>query len=308
MKARWWVRAAACSADVVVASFGWVSRAALATSLACYITGCSQGAAVHTSSVQRSVPVEAAYLLPPPGGPSIIHVVERGHSNGIQQEISLATDSVVSGQNYFRVRLLGRLDSRDAGKGSLASRPIAWTNVNSEIRSAFRNVSMTKSPYFVQNRYGPFGYAVGRSGDDLCFYGWQDLRSRPALIGDKGSIDIRVRVCETGASERRLLAVMYGYTVNAYLSDSNWDPYGTPPAVADSVGAAGSEVYPLGETQFQTVLPEQQTTVVPPRRVKPRRQAVIAPPVDEAPTGPVVPSPPAVAGAPTVPLPTPAVD
>jgi hypothetical protein len=265
------------------------------------LAACSQGASVHTSSVQHSVPVETAYVLPPPGSLSIIHVLERGYSNGIEQEISLATDSSVAGQNYFRVRLLGTLDPKDAGNGSLSSRSLAMMNIGSEMRSAFRGVRMSKSPYFVQNRYGPFGYAVGRSGGDLCIYGWQNLRSRPALIGGKGSIDVRLRLCRTGATERELLAMMYGYTVNAYLNDSNWNPYGNPPPVPETLGAAGPDVYPVGNDQFQTVIPERAAAPRPARRIQ-RQEQPAAPPVVEAPPiGPAVPPP--VLDAPGVPAP-----
>lgn len=81
------------------------------------VAGCSQGSNISTSSVQRSVPNEKAYVLPPAGGPAIVHVLERGYSNAIQQEISLATDSSVSGQNQFRVKIFGNLDPKEAGEG-----------------------------------------------------------------------------------------------------------------------------------------------------------------------------------------------
>ncbi|MEQ1955471.1 cellulose biosynthesis protein BcsN [Mesorhizobium yinganensis] len=266
------------------------------------IAGCSQGASIHTSSVQKSVPADTAYVLPPPGGPAIVHVLERGYSNAIQQEISLATDSSVAGQNYFRVKLFGDLDPKEAGDGHTSSRSLALTNIGSEMRSAVRGVAMSKSPYFVQNRYGPFGYGIGRSGNDLCLYGWQNLRSRPALIGNKGSVDIRLRLCGTNATERELLAVMYGYTVNAYLSDSNWNPYGSPPAVPETLGAAGPDVYPVANNEFQTVAPEPTVTPRRVRRVQ-RQEAPPPPVVEEEPIGPAVPPPPGVSDAPAVPPP-----
>ena len=299
---RWIIRGSAdfASTDWLRAKTGAI--VGLATVVA-GLAGCSQGADIHTSSVQKSVPTETAYILPPPGGPAIVHVLERGYSNAIQQEISLATDSSVSGQNYFRVKLFGNLDPREAGNGSTSSRSLALMNIGSEMRSAVRGVAMSKSPYFVQNRYGPFGYGVGRSGNDLCIYGWQNLRSRPALIGQKGSVDVRLRLCRTNATERELLAVMYGYTVNAYLNDTNWNPYGSPPAVPETLGVAGPDVYPVADSKFQTVLPEQTVT---PRRVRRvQRQETPPPPVaDEPPIGPAVPPPPGVSDAPAVPSPT----
>jgi hypothetical protein len=120
------------------------------------------------------------------------------------------------------------------------------------------------------------------------------------LIGNKGSIDIRLRLCQSNATEKALLAVMYGYTVNAYLKDSNWNPYGSPQAVPDTLGTAGPDVYPLREDQFATVLPEPVATQ--PRRARraPRQETNPPPAIDEQPVGPTVPPPP-TAQPPTVP-------
>ncbi len=247
------------------------------------------------------MPVETAYVLPPTGGPAIVHVLERGYSNAMQQEISLATDSSVSGQNFFRVKIFGRLDPKDAGEGSTSERSLAMTNIGREMRSAVRGVAMSRSPYFVQNRYGPFGYAIGRSGSDMCIYGWQNLRSRPSLVGNKGAVDIRLRLCRANATERDLLDVMYGYTVNAYLNDSNWNPY-NPPPVPETLGAAGPEIYPLARDRFTGVLPEAQAEPRQPRGQ--RAKAPSAPPVvEEPPIGPAVPPPPAAAAVPAIPSP-----
>jgi hypothetical protein len=260
--------------------------------LACWtIAGCANDANVRSGSISRSVPNETAYVLPPPGGPAIVQVIERGHANGIQQDIALATDSALPGQNGFRVRLLGPVDKRDASRDALGGQALALTNVGSEMRAAMGSVPMAKSPYFVQNRYGPFGYAVGRSGGDLCLYGWQNLRARPALIGNKGSVDIRLRLCRTGAREAELLAVMYGYTVNAYVNDSHWNPYGQPPATPETLGAASAEIYPTRSGSIETVLPE----AAPRPRSGKARAAVQQPKVvEEAPIGPAVPPPPPI--------------
>lgn len=268
------------------------------------LSACTQGASIVNSSVQRSVPVETAYALPPPGGPEVIHVIQRSYSNGLEQNISLATDSAVPGQNFFRIRVIGSLDPKEAGDGSAPSSQLSLTrSIGSELRTEFRRMAMTRSPYFVQNRYGPFSYAVGRSGSDTCLYGWQNLRSKPSLIGNKGVVDVRLRLCQENATERGLLSVMYGYTLNAYLNDKNWNPYGDPPAVPDTLGAAGPEVYPLGQSRYETVLPEPAPKAKP-RRIIKRRVAEDLPPVaEEEPVGPTVPPPPSVADTTVVPPP-----
>jgi hypothetical protein len=68
---------------------------------------------------------------------------------------------------------------------------------------------MQTSGYYVQNKYGAFGYAVGqtRSGD-TCFYGWQRITSTgftQTWIGNKGSIQVRLRLCDQNASRSECL-------------------------------------------------------------------------------------------------------
>lgn len=281
--------------------FCWLGRLALGLPL---LAACSQGAEITTGSTVRSASPSSAFVLPPPGGPAIVSVVERRYANATEQEISLATNATTVGQNWFQVRLFGPVDPRLAGQTALSTRPISFGHMNAEARAALPNVGMARSPYYVQNRYGPFGYSLGRSGADLCLYGWQNIRSRPALIGNNGAIDIRVRLCQAGGSEQELLSVMYGYTVSAYFGDSNWNPYGRPPSPSPTLGQAGAEIYPLGLPRAEGL----STEPPPPPQVPTRRSVVrqpVAAPVQPTPRGPLVPPPPeATSEQPVVPPPS----
>lgn len=256
---------------------------------------------IGTLSSTQVVPATSAFVIPGPGGPALNSVLERRYANAVEQQILLSTSSHVSGQNLLRVQLFGPMDSSTTGQTRLREGYLPPSNVNAEMRQLFAGVRMSRSPYYVQNRYGPFGYAVGRSASgDTCIYGWQHLKSTGStqtLIGNKGSIQIRLRYCDKELSEQNLLQAMYDFTISAYFGSVNWNPYGSPNAPAASLGKAGSPVYPAGASEFVPVAEPRSTRqqAVPARSLK--RQPVRT--VDEPsvePTGPLVPAPP-VAGA-----------
>lgn len=78
----------------------------------------------------------------------------------------------------LRVQLFGPVDRKAAGQTELRAGFLPPSNIGTEMRQLFPGVRMARSPYYVQNRYGPFGYAVGRSSSgDTCLYAWQRLTS-----------------------------------------------------------------------------------------------------------------------------------
>ncbi|TGP39326.1 cellulose biosynthesis protein BcsN, partial [bacterium M00.F.Ca.ET.230.01.1.1] len=92
--------------------------------------------------------------------------------------------------------------------------------------------------------YGAFSYAAGKGrGEDTCLYGWQDIRSPESMRQDfrnLGRIKVRLRLCQSGASIERLLAVMYNYTITGTYASPSWNPYGTPQAVDKNLGRPGN--------------------------------------------------------------------
>lgn len=265
------------------------------------LAACAQGAPIQTASTQRAVDATAAFVLPPPGGPGIVSVVERRYNNATQQEISLVTNAHTPGQNWIRVKLFGPVQTQQAGQTDASTMPISFGNVGAEARTALPTAGMQRSPYYVQNRYGPFGYATGRSGQDLCLYGWQKIQSLPKLVGNKGAIDIRLRICEANASEQQLLALMYGYTVSAFFGSQNWNPYGDPAAPPPTLGRSGADVFPAELARAEKAGPVRPAATAAPRRAV---QAPTPPTEQPVPHRPLVPPPPEMmAEPPAVPLP-----
>ncbi|MFD9900620.1 cellulose biosynthesis protein BcsN [Mesorhizobium sp. NPDC059025] len=266
------------------------------------LASCAQQTHVGSLSDTQMVSAEKAFAYPGPGGPAITGIIERQYANALQQEIALSTSAHSPGQNMLRVQLFGPVDRKVAGQTELRAGFLPPSNIGTEMRQLFPGVRMTRSPYYVQNRYGPFGYAVGRSSSgDTCLYAWQRLTSTGStqtLIGNKGSIQIRLRLCDQALPEERLLQAMYDFTISSYFRSSGWNPYGAVNAPDASLGKSGAPVYPTASEKFATVTtsPVREAPsverVVRPRHIAPAPQRVPALP---EPTGPIVPPPPGTA-------------
>ena len=259
--------------------------------------GCTRSLQVGSAATDRTVPVNTAFILPPPGGPALVAVTERTYANGVQQDIALATNSTLPVQNAFRVRLFGPIKAAAEGQTSLPEQFQPLRQVDSEIRRAVPGVALKRAPFFVQNRYGPFGYAVGRRGSETCLYGFQNIRARSFSWNDRGSIDIRLRMCDTNATEAQLLAVMYGFTANVFVDAAGWNPYGDPAAAPEGWGAPGPDIYPTSMGQIEAVLPPSPPAPAPAPAPATQTRRAAAPARAEAaplpqPIGPVVPPPP----------------
>jgi hypothetical protein len=260
---------------------------------------------------ERSGPTQAI-VVPPPGGPTIVDIVERRYANAVQQDVILGASASVAGQNMLRVQLFGSTGS-EAGQTTLSNLPPTEGTIRRELRTAVPGVAMQVSPLYAQNSYGPFGYAVGRSGRDLCLYAWQRIRGpeRAAPFGTRGTIQTRLRLCQAGASEHQLLAVMYGYTITTGFGFDGWNPFGAAASPDPRLGATGSQIFPVGASWNETVAPaapEPEQLILRPARQRTTASEMVQTPqaaavAQPAPSGPAVPSPVATGVAPLVPPP-----
>jgi hypothetical protein len=222
-------------------------------------------------------PVESFARLPV-GGPAIITVLERRYRDAIVRESILATNSRVSGQNFLTVTLYGPVGYVTVDDNALGPESIEPTQIRREFGWYLFGVPMQTSLIYVQNKYGPFGFATGvdRSGD-RCLYAWQHIE-RPLFL-DAGAVGIRLRLCSTKATEQELLSVMYNFDIVGYLPSPLWNPYGKPPRVASNLGGLSAPVEPQ--------LPVTTVAAAPPRRVVIREPRQPERPIE----GPIVPLP-----------------
>jgi hypothetical protein len=278
------------------------STCALALGLAALaLTSCG-GRPIQPESFVKSAPAEQAMVMPPPAGPAVVSVIERRYDNAIGQDIHLATSASTPGQNLLKVQFHGIERTLNQSSNRLGTSMVTEPRIASEMRQLLPGVRMARSQFYVQNNYGPFGYAFGRGrGTDLCLYAWQQIRSRAATmspLANYGSIQIRLRLCEAGATEAKLLAVMYNFTINASVDAAGWNPYGDARSFNPDIGGSSAPIYPRATSSEPIVqtLPPRRTVVYAPqasaRRVQPSTVRVNqpAPPIQE-PIGPAVPGP-----------------
>lgn len=213
--------------------------------------------------------------MPAPGGPAVISVIEERFSNAVEQKVILGTDAATEGQNYFNIRLFGPMEGRARGNKSLSYHSVSAVALNNEALRAVPGVAMKTSPLFLRNSYGPFGYAFGQSKNgDSCIFGWQQLRSgeeQRKSFRNTGAIQIRLRLCEAGASEKSLLAVMYGYTVTGSFASDQWNPFGPAKDLSANV-ASGDPIYP-DDSELRSPAKVVSTEPVRRRPVVVQRQA-----------------------------------
>jgi hypothetical protein len=271
--------------------------ASLLTAFAATVmTGCAARPGVGIATLSTTVPAASALVLPAPGTVSIVSVIQRQYTNAIEQQVALSTSAATSGQNFLSIQAFGPAETVAMPAGALAFKPVQHSAIRGEIRTYFPGRSLAISTNFVRNNYGPFGYAYGRgAGDDGCLYGWQQVRSDEAdrdRLNSLGMIQIRLRVCQSGASEKDLVEMMYGYTIVGGFSGATWNPYGTPASVDSQIG--GGE--PLRVAVEERKVPVATTRVVteesvPVARKRPEKKPVLKAETVETGDAVIVPSP-----------------
>ena len=266
-------------------------RRALVLSLALIVSACASGYRGQepvTATMARQVPPTEAVIVPPPGGAAIVGVIETRYNNAIEQQIVLASEDPLEGENFISVRMYGPVGSQPGDQRLKFDRPMVG-DIQREMRKVLPDMGMYVSSTYVQNFYGPFAYAFGRRGNTACLFGWQTIEAHRNQFsepkGGRGSVVVRVRLCRVGASEDNLLAFMYGYTLSSFFTALDWNPLGTPRPVNPDVGQIGAPMLPTpqGVNPYYTEGPldARLRRVLPPaatgRRTGTRRVTTLQP-------------------------------
>jgi hypothetical protein len=221
------------------------------------VGACSTQSELRFATVVSEVPATKAIILPPPGGPSVVAVVERKFQNGVTQEIALSTASATPGQNAIYVSMVNDLETLSEIDDTLRVRRVTPSLVEGEMEERLPGVAMRTSLFYAQNKFGPFGFATGRSAaGDLCLYAWQQIEpSEPVILTPGGAVSVRLRLCDAEATEEQLLRTMYGFTIAAYFASADWNPYGDPPPVSPTLGEIDAPLNPLASREFGSIPP-----------------------------------------------------
>lgn len=256
------------------------------------LPGCST-TSVQTPRTATTVPLSNAMIFPPPGGPALLSVIETNYANAVRQDIALATNARTPGEN--KISITRFLDEASNGNnGELADSPTV--DLHAEASQAWPEVSMMVSPFYVQNLYGPFGYAIGGApSGDKCIYAWQRIAPslRPSGAVRRGTVTIRLQLCDHTSAEQNLLRMMY----QMRLRDPVFEPWRASPAI----GEAGVPLLPQSAEGFSNVLDLREAQ--PPRSQTQVRQVSTSPEPTPAPTPAPAPRPIPEPTGPIVPLP-----
>ncbi|MEM6847194.1 MAG: cellulose biosynthesis protein BcsN [Pseudomonadota bacterium] len=232
-------------------------------------------------------------MVPPPGGPEVIAVLENRFRNGLAQDIILGNSSSTSGQNAIYVRAFGPM-GRERGRERLDDEMPTPRVIRRELRERLPQVHMEISGLYAQNRYGPLSYATGRTRSGInCVYVWQRIAADGAVFAaSRGSINWRMRLCDRHTTTRDLLLTAFGTTITGYFLSRRWNPYGELPEVDPRVGQLGETVLPQAVVDPTVIAPNSfaasnRKTVRTPRRRRSRsvsrstvatQQRTVAPP------------------------------
>ena len=261
------------------------------------MVGCAHTPDLTPQSPATVAPTKAL-MYPPIGGPGILGVVETVYENAIKQEIALATEARTPGENKITIVMFEGKGDDGSGAG-LKDVPFTEINLTEEALAAWPNSGMGVSPYYVQNDYGPFGYAVGRPATgDTCIYAWQRIAPalKPSGAIARGAVVIRLQLCDRTRSEESLLNVMYQLRVNGPVYEPNMAP--------PQIGRIAVPIRPEGADGFTPVIkvaPQPQVTRRATAAPVIQPVVILAPPVG----APIVPSPTGGrSGGPIVPSPS----
>jgi hypothetical protein len=286
----------------------------VALSLLVLLGGCAAPRTIVSTATDREVPVERAFVSLGPGTPAALSVIERAYANGARQTIRLVTHGNTPGENSLRVDVIGATNADVSADALIPDTPLKEADLSAEAEDALPGVPLRSSMSFVKNRYGPFGYAIGRSAQgDECLYAWQRLATPDqnlSVVNSRDTLAVRLRLCEPHVDEARLAATMMGLNVNVALTGGAFAP--EPKPLSPEFDAPGTSTAP----------PEIVTAAanpLPPRTVRPMRSRIVASPRPAAepvatppPGAPplsasvIVPPPPVVSAAPAAPQAPPA--
>ena len=216
--------------------------------LAGAVAGCASRDGARVPGPTMTVTNAEAMVLPPPGGPAIVTVLQHNFSNAVSQDIFLFTSAAVPGQNVLSATFFGPVGLDYDDRASLPYASVRNSDIDREMRRQLPGIAMARNGDFVQNSYGPFNYALGRSrAGDNCLYAWQQIRSDQnarAAFANRGTIQIRLRLCDARATAPQLLSVMYGLTVVGTFPAQGWNPFGGAPTVDPRLGRPGNPIFP----------------------------------------------------------------
>ncbi len=272
------------SRDTAPVSGRRLGRGAAAAGIAllmAIVGGCAAPRTIVANESERQVSVDQAFVSLGPSAPPVLSIVEQPYENATRQTVRLATRGNTRGENTLRVDVIGIKNPGISRDATLPDAPLEAAQLSSEAEDALPGVPLRTSLTYLQNRSGPFGYAVGKSAQgDECIYAWQRVATPDrdlSVVNSRNTLSVRLRLCEPHTSEAALVATMMGLNVNVGLSGGAWTR--EPKQLSPQVGSPGAIVAP--PEVLAAVSPVAEQPAHPPRRhvVRSSKRDVVALPI-----------------------------
>ena len=201
-----------------------------------------------------SAPADTPMAQLPVAAGEPVSIVQSADHGVITQKIVLRGDAATWGENGIVVIVDQNPDHRP-GEVSWAMPKPTETLIARELRENFADLDMGIGQTLTRNAFGPFGYAVGKTAQNLtCLFAWQFAPGRPAPLISNPAVDgvtasqpavatsVRVRLCKQNVAEADLvamvsqMAVFPPHSTTPYL-DTTYRPDGAP--APDALAATG---------------------------------------------------------------------
>jgi hypothetical protein len=247
---------------------------------------------------ERQVSADQAFVSLGPSAPPVLSIVEHPYENATRQTISLATRGKTPGENTLRVDVIGIKNPGVSRDATLPDAPLEAAQLSSEAEDALPGVPLRTSLTYLQNRSGPFGYAVGKSAQgDECIYAWQRVATPDRdlnVVNSRNTLSIRLRLCEPHTSQAALIASMMGLNVNVGVSGGVWTP--EPKQFSSEIGSPGAVIGPPAVLDDVNPTAEQGARAPRRRIVRASENDIVSPPLvaptENPPSSNSVPVPP----------------
>ena len=218
----------------------------------------------------------------------VVDVREKRFGNGLRQEIALAADSGVRGENVILVSM------RDQpivawGQSEIDMPKDREDEIAAEIETRLPGAGMRIHDQVLRNGYGSYGLATGRQGSANCVFLWQSMNDlkdvgRVAASPYKIETAVRVRLCRAGVPLSTLARWASSYVVDpngAGQAPGYAQRAGDPLADAlDEPGAARGAYGGTAAPSFEDEEVRPRRVVAAPRRARvwraPRRTRVVS--------------------------------
>ena len=234
---------------------------------ACLLTGaCTHGD--ESASLERSVAVPPSRMMAlapsreaparpiatlPEAAGDVQTVRTRDYVNGLRQDILLKGGAVRGIQNSLTI--LARTDRRGSLDEQVPLFKPTEAAIRSEIGGQFPHVAMQVAERDSHNSYGPYGLALGRTGNDVrCLYMWQwiDANRLPPDAGVIGPVSVRVRLCQAATTFDTMASLVDHLAIGA-------------PAATAEAAAGDDEVHVIGAPAIASAAEVAPLEAVSPR-------------------------------------------